>query len=368
MTRLYALCAAVLALTVGAAAQNTMPQPGPQGTNQNQNAPQMQTSPAQPSTAPGNSTTRGTTPNATKDAGKDTATTPHDAAKDAGGVPPSNEAATYGPATKTPHTEIIETPSSGPLSADPLLQPPPMPPNKSTLVGGIAKKIDRIRNRVVVAPFGSSKSMSVQFDERSHIYRDGRETTMLGIHPGDRIYVDTMLVGPKLFARNLRVVTSMAPAEASGQVIEYDQKAQLVRIVDKLTGSPVVFHITPQTELSSKNGGGVSDLKSGSIVSVSFAPGRRGGDARQVQVLAVPGTNYLFSGRVTNLDLHLGVLNLENQSDGKNYELHFNPSTIDNVSALRVGTQIASNATFDGHTYTAKNVTVMAANSESAQQ
>ena len=353
MTRLSVLLASMLAVALSAAAQNTMPQPGPQGTTQNQNAPQMQMNPAQPSKAPGNSSDSTVTP---------------DTAKKTANAETAAITATPPKSSKTPHTELVETPTSGPASADPLLQPPPLPANKSTLIGGIAKKVDRIRNRVAIAPFGSSKKITVQFDERSHIYRDGRETTILNVRPGDRVYVDSMLVGPKVFARNLRVVTTMNPAEASGQVVDYDQRAQLVRMVDKLTGAQVVFHLTPQTELSSKNGGGVSDLKAGSIVSVTFAPGRHGGDARQVNVLAVPGTKYIFSGRVTNLDLHLGILNIDNQSDGKNYELHFNPAAMENRNALRVGVHIASNATFDGHTYTARDVTVMPDNSQSAQQ
>lgn len=347
--RIAQLATTVLALALIAAAQTTGAQPGPQGTINNQNSPQMQTAPTQPASAPPATATKSGTSTATAA----TPTTPEPAAA---------------VSTKTPHTEIVETPSTGPLSADPLLQPPPMPTNKSTLIGGLARKVDRIRNRVVIAPYGSNKTITVQFDERSHIYRDGHETTILGVHKNDRLYADTMLVGPTVFARNLRVVTSMQPAEAAGQVVAYDPRGQLVRMTDKLTGALVIFHITPETELTSKNGNGVSDLRPGSIVSVSFAPGRKGGDARQLSILAVPGTRYLFAGRITNLDLHLGILDVENQSDGKNYELHFNTAAMENRNQLRVGAQIASNAVFDGRTYTAQQVTVMPEQSQSAQQ
>jgi hypothetical protein len=395
MKRILALLTASLAFVALASAQNTMPQSPTQGTPNNQNAPQMQMNPAQPSASSSPSSTVAPAP-ATSDSkpadtkssdakssdvtADDDASTPDSKSTDskatdestksnsdaAGSAAPNTEEKTTAP--KIPHTEMLGTPSTGPQSADPLLQPAPMPPNKSTLVGGLATKVDRIKNRVVVAPFGSSKKMTVQFDERSHIFRDGRETTILGIHKGDRVYVDTQLVGPTLFARNLRVVTITGPAEAAGQVVAYDARTQTVRVVDKLTNQPVIFRITKDTNLRSKSGQpSLDDIRPGSLISVVFEPGKKGGDAKEVSVLATPGSNYIFAGRVTNLDMHNGVLNVENQSDGKNYELHFNPSSMENRLALRVGSQIAANAAFDGRTYSAKDVTLMP-EQESAQQ
>jgi hypothetical protein len=377
MKRTFALMATVgFALAIPAVAQNTMPQAGPQGTTQNQNAPQMQMNPAQPSASPSAGTNSVTPPAATT---TPTANTPAKTSKadDKNATSTSdknNEApfeksdASKSDAPKTPHTEMVGTPSSGPQSADPLLQPPPMPPNKSTLVGGIAKKVDGIRNRVVIAPFGSSKTINVQFDERTHIYRDAHETTILGIKKGDRVYADTMLVGPKVFARNLRVVTTMGPAEASGQVVAYDQRSQTVRIVDKLTNTPVEFKLGKDTELRSKSGEATAnDIRPGSLVSVVFAPGQKGGEARQISVLAVPGSNYIFAGRITNLDLRSGIIDVDNQSDGKNYELHF-PPTMENRGELRVGAQVAANANFDGRAYRTQQITVTPEQSQNAEK
>lgn len=388
MKRTFALMATVaIALAIPAVAQNTMPQTGPQGTTQNQNAPQMQMNPAQPSASPPAGTTSvappsaatnptANTPAKTTNAGDTNATsTPAPAAKSEASksgadkeAPTGKSDASETEAPKTPHTEMVGTPSSGPQSADPLLQPPPMPPNNSTLVGGIAKKVDGIRNRVVIAPFGSSKTIAVQFDERTHIYRDAHETTILGIQKGDRVYADTMLVGPKVFARNLRVITSMGPAEASGQVVAYDHRTQTVRIVDKLTNTPVEFKLGKDTELRSKSGEATAnDIRPGSLVSVVFAPGQKGGEAKQISVLAVPGSNYIFAGRITNLDLHAGIIDVDNQSDGKNYELHF-PPTMENRAELRVGAQVAANANFDGRTYRTQQITVTPEQSQNAEK
>jgi hypothetical protein len=358
-----AVAIAGLAMTVLAAAQNTMPQAG---TTQNQNSPQMQVTPTQPTQTPA-SGSNVVGPKAAETNTPETSPKKTDDAK-----PVENSAAPAPveaqPVAKTPHTEMVEAPSNGPQSADPLLQPPPLPENKSTLIGGIVRKIDGVSNRVVIAPFGNGKTVSVQFDERSHIYRDGHETTMLGIKKGDRIYADTMLVGPKVFARNLRVVTTMTPAEASGQIVAYDPAAQTVRLLDKLTNTPVVFHIAKDTELRSKTGQATaSDIRTGTLIEVVFAPGQTGGDARQISILAVPGTKYIFAGRITNFDIHSGIVDVDNQSDGRNYELHF-PPEMENRGELRVGAQVAANATFDGRTYTTRQITIVPEQAQNAQQ
>jgi len=346
MKRFLALFAtASLAITVSAGAQNTTP---------TANTPATTSAPAGSAAASGSKLAE------TAHKSADTSNTTGEAALEKSNAAPA--------AVKTPHTEMYGTPSTGPLSADPLLQPPPMPPNKSTLIGGIAKKVDGIRNNVVIEPFGGGKKMTVQFDERTHIYRDAHETTILGIQKGDRVYADTMLIGPRVFARNLRVVTNMGPVEASGQVEDYDARTHTVRLIDKLTNTPVAFRVTPNTELRSKTGQATAaDIRPGSLVSVVFMPGGKNGDAKQISILAVPGTNYIFAGRITNFDTHAGIIDVDNQSDGKNYEIHF-PVGMENRGELRVGAQIAANASFDGRTYTTQQVTIIPEQSENAQQ
>ena len=98
-----------------------------------------------------------------------------------------------------------------------------------------------------------------------------------------------------------------------------------------------------------------------------FAPGHKGGDAKLLSILAVPGSNYIFAGRITNLDVHAGIIDVENQSDGKNYELHF-PASMENRGELRVGAQVAANASFNGRAYTTQEVTIMPEQSQDAQQ
>lgn len=253
-------------------------------------------------------------------------------------------------------------------SADPVLEPKELPKKDLSLIGGTALKVDKIRNRVEVQPFGGGKRWNLRFDDRSHIYRDGRETTVLGINKGDRIYADTMLVDGHVFARNLRVVTTSAPAESRGQVTAYDAKTGRVNLQDSLTGQTVTFFVTNQTAMNKRGNSPASpqDLRPGALLDVMFAPGRHGGSADQISILAAPGEDFIFSGKVTNLDLSRGVLNLDNESDDKNYEVHFNPANLDDRDALRVGTDVTARAQFDGRQYHANQVTVM--KTHSAQQ
>jgi hypothetical protein len=211
----------------------------------------------------------------------------------------------------------------------------------------------------------------VRFDERSHIYRDGRETTVTGIKQGDRVYADTMLVGPVIFARNIRVLTMSGPAEARGQVTRYDARSRRVTLVDDLTRQPVEFTISSATSFKGQGNAQASaqDIQPGSLIDVQFSPGHgRTGEAHEIAVLARPGADYVFAGRVTNLDLRSGTLSVDNQTDSKNYDLHFDPSRMDLRDQLRVGVEVTVRAKYDGRSYRASDITVAKSADEAAQQ
>jgi hypothetical protein len=265
-----------------------------------------------------------------------------------------------------PTTEIIPEGSSA-GSADPLLEPNELPRKPLALIGGIANKVDPIRNRIEIQPYGGGKKMEVRFDDRSHVYRDGRETTVLGIHKGDRVYVDTLLLDGKVFAKNVRVQTKSEAAESRGQVTAVDPRTGQVTLLDSLTGQSVRFQVTPRT-LIQKRGeiSTAADIKPGALMDVRFAPGQKGGTAQQVGLLAVPGESFVFAGRVTHLDISSGTLAIDNESDERNYTVHFNLATVENREQLSVGSEVSARATFDGKNYNAQQLTLMSG--ASAQQ
>lgn len=267
--------------------------------------------------------------------------------------------------TGSPETKIFDASATGKHTGvtgalDPLLDTPPLPKGKPTLIGGTATKVDRVRNRVTVEPFGAKAKTPIYIDERSHIYRNGVETTILSIKKGDRVYFDTMLDGPHIFAKNVRVVSETGAAEVRGQITAYDAQRGTIELQDALSSRPVSFRITGQTHVKTQQGSAsIGDLAKGALVDVTFAPDKANrGIATEVLLLARPGTSYTFAGVITNLNLRDGVISVENQTDGKVYDIDFDPRSKSERSALRVGNAVNVSATFDGANYKATNVTV----------
>ena len=243
---------------------------------------------------------------------------------------------------------------------DPILEPPPLPKGKPTLIGGIAVSVDHVRNHITLQPFGGGKKVKAFVDERSHIYRNGTETTILGIHKGDRVYLDTMLdpKNNKIFAKNVRVVTDMELAEVRGQVIATSPDRGTITVRDQLSAKPVAFSVSSGTTYrSSKGSATASDVQPGSLIDVRFSPGQRD-MAREITVVAKPGDDYIFSGVVSHLDMRTDAMFVDNKSDDQTYEVHFTPGTVSDMQQLRVGSQVTARTVFDGKQYKASNIRV----------
>lgn len=243
---------------------------------------------------------------------------------------------------------------------DPVLEPPPLPKSKTTLIGGLATNVDHVRNHVTVQPFGGGHKVKVFVDERSHLYRNGAPTTILGVHKGDHVYVDTMLAdNNKILARNLRVITETGMAEVRGQVISSNPARGVISVRDQLSERPVTFAVGSTTQYSSNKGAAtLADIAPGSLIDVQFSPRRDKAVAKQVQLLAKPGDNYIFTGVVTNIDMRTNSFYVDNKSDDQSYEVHFAPGAVSDVRALRIGSQVTARAVFDGKAYVASNVRV----------
>jgi len=262
-----------------------------------------------------------------------------------------------------PKTDILDSSAtSGALITDghdPILDPPPVPRTTTTLVGGTITKVDRMRNRMTVHIFGSGH-WTVNFDERTHIFHNGAETTQLALKKGERVYVDTQLDNNRhdIFARNIRVGVAALPADADGQIIAVDPKHNELTLRDALNSVPVRFAVDPETRISKgQTPASFKDVKPGTLVHVRFSassPNR--GLAREVSIVATPGAVFTFSGKVTFLDLHRGLLAIQNSTDDRNYEIHFSPGVVTDRSNLGVGRDVLVRATFEGTRYTAQSI------------
>lgn len=262
-----------------------------------------------------------------------------------------------------PKTDILDSSAtSGALVTDghdPILDPAPVPRTTTTLVGGIITGVDRLRNRLTLHVFGGNR-WTVNFDERTHIFHNGAETTQLALKKGERVYVDTQLDNNRhdIFARNIRVGVAELPADADGQIIAVDTKHNELTLRDTLNSVPVRFAVDPETRISNgQTPAAFKDIKPGTLVHVRFAassPNR--GLAREVSIIAVPGSTFTFAGKVTFLDLHRGLIAVQNTTDDKNYEIHFVPSAVANRNELGVGRDVLVRATFEGTRYMAQSV------------
>ncbi len=295
-----------------------------------------------------------TSPNPESSGTANTAATSGAAAETAKGSPALNSV------NSTSQKPQMNAASNDDNPYDPLLETPPLPKGKPTLIGGTAVHVDHVRNRLTVQPFGGGAKIKLMVDERSHIYRNGAETTVLGIRKGDRVYADTMLDGSRVFAKNIRVLTEPGLAEVRGQVIALHPEKGTISVQDQLSSRPVSFAVSGITKYSSSKGAANSgDVQPGALVDVQFASDKQHRDvAQEIVVLAKPGDNYIFSGVVTGLDMHSNMLVLQNSADDQDYEVHFSSAALADPRSLKVGSEVTARATFDGKQYKASNVRI----------
>lgn len=300
----------------------------------------------------GNSTTSGKTSSGTEAATSSTSTPP----------------ATPAVAPPVPTTTMLPGANGqkDPTDVTDLLAPGELPKDKLSLVGGTVKKIDQIADRIVVKIYGGG-TMKVAFDQRTRFFRDGREVTQMAIKPGDRVYLDTQLdKDQRIFAKNIHLQTTSSPADASGQIVAYNPRSGIMTLQDDLSSRPVRFRVAPSTSIVSQgkktpSASVGSDLRPGALVAVKFSPMQQGGAvAEQVSIIAEPGNSFTFFGHITHLDLRNGLLAIENQTDGKTYEISFDSSRTPVSDQLTVGSEATIVATFEGNGYTAQTINIVA--------
>ncbi len=257
-----------------------------------------------------------------------------------------------------PDTDV---PPSGVLdSNDPLLQPPPLPPGKPSLVGGVVGKIDRVNQTVLVKPYGGG-SMKIYFDDRTHIFRNGVETTMLGIRKGDRIYADTLLDGAHVLAKNLRVGGEPHPTSVRGELLSYDPLTSRLELRDSVSARQISVGVGRDTVVrQAERSASLADLHPGTLVKIRFSPAGAGQDvAQEIIIVAAPGSLFHFAGKVIYLDMSLGLMAVQNRANNQTYDIHFDPANRV-FQDVGIGSEVEFSAVFDGSGYTAQNIIVAA--------
>jgi hypothetical protein len=302
-----------------------------------------------PTTAPANAPETKTPPSA------DTA--PAAPANDAN--QPKSKAAPGSAASGSAASEDGETtPDSAVNPASLLPAVPSLPPQKASLIGGTVEKMDRVRDELTIRVFGGGK-MKIAFDPRTKILKNGETALPSDLKRGDHVSIDTILNGGTVFARNIRLTTSI-PGESQGTVVGYQEVSHELDVRDRLSPRVLKLRLTPQTRVIDQGKNATpGELLRGTLVSIRFGPQKDGRNTvDEITVLAVPGRSFTFVGHVTNLDLRAGLIVLTSATDSKTYEISFDPSEMKLEDSLAQAADVTVVTQFDGSRYVARSVKV----------
>ncbi len=242
---------------------------------------------------------------------------------------------------------------------------PAMPRGKSTVEGGTIRDVDPVRDQLFLKVYGA-KPMKILFDERTQVYRDGVKTSLSDLHAEDHASVETVLDGTNIFALSIHMLSTVPEGECQGQVLNYDATTGRLNIAAALSRQPIELRVpagTPvvgvgQVAVSSPTTG-LADLVKGTLISVKFQSSGNGrGVARQISILAIPGSSFVFSGNVAFLDLSSNRMVLVDPRDNQSYSIVLDPNRFPISRDLHVGAHVAVTTTFDGSLYVASAVKI----------
>lgn len=242
---------------------------------------------------------------------------------------------------------------------------PPLPKGESTIMGGAIRKVDHVLDCFTLNNYGQ-RPVTVYFDARTQLYRDGVKVPLHNLGPEEHASVQTVLDGRHIFAISIHVLSHAPEGSLKGVVQSYDPGKDELDVNSGLSSKPVKLIVpagTPivrigQSKFTSAHSG-TRDLERGTLVSIAFAPDQEGrGVARRISVLAVPGSRFVFGGKVSFLNLASGSLVVIDSQDGKSYHITFDPSQIQSSQHLHIGDKVSVTATYNGIGYTAQSITI----------
>lgn len=263
---------------------------------------------------------------------------------------------------KDPPPDLKSAPENGNLT---VLPPPPS--GKSTILGGEIRAVDPVLDQFTLRVYGQ-RPLKIFFDERTQLFRDGAKIPLRDLHPEQHASVQTILDGGNVFALSIHVLSQAPQGECRGQVQSYDPATRELMLTSNLTREPIRLLLRDQTQVVregqqgfASEGSGISDLVNGSLVVVKFeANGKGQAIVNHVAVLARPGANFVFSGKISSLDVHAGTLVLVDPRDDKSYQISFNPSAIPGGGNLHSGDLVRVSAQLGDGRYTATGITAIA--------
>jgi hypothetical protein len=206
--------------------------------------------------------------------------------------------------------------------------------------------------------------MKILFDERTQVYRNGARIPLRDLRPEEHASVQTVLEGTSVFAISIHMLSDMPQGESQGRVVDYNLETRELTIGSSMSSEPIRIFLRDDTPVVREGqsafasaSAGQGDLVSGALVKVAFDAGEKGrAVANRVTVLAKPGSNFVFGGKLSSIDMHAGILVIVDPRDQKSYEISFDPGRFPTTETLHVGDQVRVSAAFEGPHYSAVDI------------
>lgn len=239
---------------------------------------------------------------------------------------------------------------------------PPVPTGKSTIMGGAIRDLDPVRDQFTLHVYGI-KPLKILFDARTQVYRDGKRIPLSDLGPAQHASVETTLADGRVFALSIHILSHLMEGDFQGQVVSYNPDTGELVLSSAQGGQPFRLLVAQSTTIRrqgqsafASGPSGATDLVPGSLVSVKFDTDRGKGTARDITVLATPGSTFLFAGTITALDEPSGNLVVLDPRYNMSYQIAFDPHA-PSAASLRVGQHVRISADYDGRRYVATEVT-----------
>jgi hypothetical protein len=265
-----------------------------------------------------------------------------------------------------PAQPSASNPAAKPAAAMADMPPmPPLPSGESTILGGAIRKIDPVLDQFSLHISGE-RPMTIQYDQRTQIFRNGVKIPLSDLKPADHAAVQTALDGTHVFAESIHILSQAPEGQCQGVVQGYDVHSGKLEIDSGLSPNSVSLFVpgdTPivrvgQPEFTAARSG-QPDLIRGTLVAVTFTPDVDGrAVARHITVLAVPGSRFIFGGSISYLNLASGSLVLIDSRDGKSYQIHFSPNQFPSSAKLHIGDNVTVTASYESSRYVATTLTI----------
>jgi hypothetical protein len=208
--------------------------------------------------------------------------------------------------------------------------------------------------------------VKILFDERTQVYRDGTRIPLHDLRPEEHASVQTVLDGTNVFALSIHILSQTPQGECQGKVMSFNAGTGELSVASALSPQPIHLFVpagvpiirvgqSTFTAVSS----GLSDLTPGALVSVDFAPGKRGlAIASRIEILAIPGSEFILDGTISYLDLKSGLLVLADSRNDSRYQVYFDLQRIPAGRNFHVGDHVTVDAEYQTARYIARGITV----------